>query len=149
MKLNRRSTRWLQALVSAAVFSGFAIPFGMWLARQPRHGLDRYPTSISGRFAHDSGQQGGSRSPRGVAPGAWQTATGQLGNEVLYYVMVDRFADGDPGNNTPTIPDSIPPIRGSGRSSNGSPTRATTPTTVCLACSLGATCRGYAIGWLI
>lgn len=109
MKLNRRSTRWLQALVSAAVFSGFAIPFGMWLARQPRHGLDRYPTSISGRFAHDSGQQGGSRSPRGVAPGAWQTATGQLGNEVLYYVMVDRFADGDPGNNTPTIPDSIPP----------------------------------------
>lgn len=39
MKLNRTSSRWLQALVSAAVFSGLAIPLASWLERQPRHGL--------------------------------------------------------------------------------------------------------------
>lgn len=109
MKLNRTSSRWLQALVSAAVFSGLAIPLASWLERQPRHGLTDLSNGLAGRLAHDSGQQDGGRSRRTVDPGSWQQSTGQLGNDVLYYVMVDRFSDGDRGNNRPTIPDSIPP----------------------------------------
>lgn len=111
MKLNRTSTRWVQALVGAAVFSGLAIPLGLWLARQPLRGWNPYSIGLAGRFARDYHRQAGGRGGHrnGTPGGSWQNATGQLGNDVLYYVMVDRFSDGDPGNNTPIIPDSIPP----------------------------------------
>jgi len=40
----------------------------------------------------------------------WSEYTGKLGNEVLYYVFVDRFFDGDPSNNRPKV---NPAINGS------------------------------------
>lgn len=34
---------------------------------------------------------------------SWKGYTGKLGNDVLYYIFVDRFFDGDPNNNTPKV----------------------------------------------
>ncbi|MEB3164986.1 MAG: alpha-amylase family glycosyl hydrolase [Prochlorothrix sp.] len=35
------------------------------------------------------------------AANAWRGSRGNLGNDVLYYIVVDRFFDGDPSNNIP------------------------------------------------
>ena len=110
MKLNHKTTRLLQALIGAALFSGVTIPLAFWLNREQTRSpySTSYVTGLSSRFS-----QGYSRlfdrDRKALMKGPWQNASGQLGNDVLYYVMVDRFADGDRGNNTPTIPDSIPP----------------------------------------
>ena len=108
MKLNLQTTRRLQALVSGLVFSGLTIPLALWLAGKPNVGVrDTCEPGSGNRLSHDychlQNQFG-----RFIQTGPWLNTSGQLGNDILYYVMVDRFADGDPGNNTPTIPDSIP-----------------------------------------
>lgn len=33
----------------------------------------------------------------------WSGYTGKLGNDILYYIFVDRFFDGDPSNNLPRV----------------------------------------------
>ena len=111
MKLNNRTTRLLQILIAITVFSGLTIPLALWLSRLKvgsslNHGFSR---ANANTFSIDY-----SRTPDVQAKGAkssapWQQQTGQLGNDILYYIMVDRFADADPSNNKPFIPDSIPP----------------------------------------
>ena len=40
-------------------------------------------------------------SPPALAESSFPSARGNLGNDVLYYIVVDRFFDAEPGNNVP------------------------------------------------
>jgi glycosidase len=109
MKLNHHSKRWLQILVSALAFSSLTVSLAFWLkSEQDIGGSDPCGPSAGSRLDHDYCHVR-TRLSRYRKSGPWLNNTGQLENDILYYVMVDRFADGDRGNNTPTIPDSIPP----------------------------------------
>jgi glycosidase len=108
MKLNHRSTKLLQALIGAIVFGGLTIPTALWLSRHQSRQGNSYSEGIFNRFSADYSRRRNSTQQESYGANAWQNSSGQLGNDVLYYVMVDRFADGDRGNNRPFIPDSIP-----------------------------------------
>jgi len=111
MKLNNRTIRLLQFLIAIMVFSGLTIPLALWLSRlQVGSPLNRgFTHAIANRFSIDYSRILGTQAKDKKASAPWQQQTGQLENDILYYIMVDRFADSDPTNNKPLIPDSIPP----------------------------------------
>lgn len=58
-------------------------------------------TKLCRRWAHAAAAVAAAAVLAGVAPSALaQQPQRQWGDEVLYFVLVDRFADGDPANNT-------------------------------------------------
>lgn len=112
MQFKLRNTKLLHGLIGALVFSGLTFPLAVWMTRYKAPGGTSFNEGLANRFSKAySSLISGSKQKR-QSQSNWMNSSGKLGNDVLYYVMVDRFADGDRGNNRPFIPDSDPPNPG-------------------------------------
>ena len=94
----------LPVLVSAGIAAITATFAYTILARQPSNQSN--PGLNSSTFQTDFLQQ--KHIPSSASDGIstqeadrWRNYSGKLGNDVLYYIFVDRFFDGDPTNNRP------------------------------------------------
>ena len=115
--------RGLPVLVSIGLAAVAALGGYLLVNRMPGNqwglGIEKSPFQADPSRSQSS--QGAHAAPIPAAELArWSGYTGKLGNDVLYYIFVDRFFDGDPANNRPRVNAPIHPSVQPGQSAQAS-----------------------------